>query len=558
MEETTIIKSINCQTCKQSFDITDWDQAFYKKIDAPEPVDCYHCRQQRRQAYRNERNLYNDQCDKCDKKMLSIYSEEKALPTYCSDCWWGDNWDPIEYGKDFDFSRPFFEQWNELWQSVPKLGLITLGEMENSEYSHDAMKLKNCYLTFDGEQATDCMYGETFHLLKDCVDFLWLQQSELCYEIVNCTNCYNLEYSQFCTNCSESKFLQDCVGCKNCLGCVNRCHAEYEIFNKKYSKEEYEEKLKTFGLHEHNNIQKFKEEFKTFASAQPKKSMRGLQNENVTGDNLSNSKDSFHCFDSNDLHDCKYMTNCVLKANDSMDIDIWGNGMELCYNCECAGEGAHKIFGSFYCAFNVHDCYNCAFCWQSCNNLLGCVNLKHKTHCILNKQYSPEEYENLFARIKEHMIKTGEWMQFFPMWTSPFGYNETVAQEYFPLEKDQALALNAKWKEKNMSNYKHIDFTPPNTIAETTDEILQTTISCEKCSKNYRITSPELKFYRKKNIPVPRQCSDCRHTARMQLRNPRHLYTRNCDKSEAKLQTTISPKRPEKILSPEEFVKEYF
>jgi len=30
-------------------------------------------------------------------------------------------------------------------------------------------------------------------------------------------------------------------------------------------------------------------------------------------------------------------------------------------------------------------------------------------YCILNKQYSKEEYEELVPKIIEHMQKTGEW-----------------------------------------------------------------------------------------------------------------------------------------------------
>jgi len=35
------------------------------------------------------------------------------------------------------------------------------------------------------------------------------------------------------------------------------------------------------------------------------------------------------------------------------------------------------------------------------------------------------------------MIETGEWGEFFHPSLSPFGYNETVAQEYYPLQNVQ-------------------------------------------------------------------------------------------------------------------------
>ncbi len=69
------------------------------------------------------------------------------------------------------------------------------------------------------------------------------------------------------------------------------------------------------------------------------------------------------------------------------------------------------------------------------SNCFLCVNLENKKYCILNKQYSKEEYEVLVPQIIEHMQKTGEWGEFFPVCLSPFGYNETVAQEHFKLDR---------------------------------------------------------------------------------------------------------------------------
>ena len=39
------------------------------------------------------------------------------------------------------------------------------------------------------------------------------------------------------------------------------------------------------------------------------------------------------------------------------------------------------------------------------------------------------------------MKSTGEWGEFFPHEMSPFGYNETVAQEYFPMTEDEVATM---------------------------------------------------------------------------------------------------------------------
>jgi len=60
------------------------------------------------------------------------------------------------------------------------------------------------------------------------------------------------------------------------------------------------------------------------------------------------------------------------------------------------------------------------------------------TQAVLHsdKQYSKEEYLTLLPQIRAHMEKSDEWGMFFPIDLSPFAYNETMAQQDFPLKED--------------------------------------------------------------------------------------------------------------------------
>ena len=51
------------------------------------------------------------------------------------------------------------------------------------------------------------------------------------------------------------------------------------------------------------------------------------------------------------------------------------------------------------------------------------------------------------ADIIAHMKETGEWGEFFPATLSPHGYNETVAQDYFPLSKQDVEKRGWYWRE---------------------------------------------------------------------------------------------------------------
>ena len=156
-----------CAKCQNNFIFTGDDEQFLRKISPefngkkyqiPPPKLCPDCRQQRRLTWRNERNLYQRTCNLCKKKMLSIYREDNPFPVCCLDCWWSDKWDPLAYGKEFDFNRSFFEQFKELHNSVPRMTVLQ-SQNENSEYTANVSHLKNCYLLFSADFSKDCYYG---------------------------------------------------------------------------------------------------------------------------------------------------------------------------------------------------------------------------------------------------------------------------------------------------------------------------------------------------------------------------------------------------------------
>jgi hypothetical protein len=67
--------------------------------------------------------------------------------------------------------------------------------------------------------------------------------------------------------------------------------------------------------------------------------------------------------------------------------------------------------------------------------------LKDKEYCILNKQYTKEEYEKIVSDIISYMIQTSERGEYFPVWTSSYAYNKSDAQSWYPLTKEQALSF---------------------------------------------------------------------------------------------------------------------
>ena len=64
---------------------------------------------------------------------------------------------------------------------------------------------------------------------------------------------------------------------------------------------------------------------------------------------------------------------------------------------------------------------------------------------------------------------------------------------------------------------------------------------CQTCDKDFLIIEQEQVFYKKKDLPHPKNCPDCRQKRRLSLRNERKLYKRTCDKCKKEIISTYSP-----------------
>ncbi len=543
----------SCTTCSNHFEIHERDQFFYqqvapriasKQFALPLPSQCPDCRRQRRLAFRNENNLYSRPCDLCHKNIISIYSPDKTYPVYCADCFWSERWDAFGYGQDFDFTKPFFEQFQTLFESVPKLGLI-IAENENADYNNSGAFFKNCYLCFDGAHAQDSYYGETFQNIRDCVDFLCLQDSELCYQCVNCINSYQLFYSSFSQHCSDSYFLSDCSSCKNCFGCINLHQKQYYIFNQPHSKEDYEAFIANQDVGSHQYVEAMKVKVNQLFSTYPRRAYRGTANDQVSGDNIVHCHQSYDNYDCKDMADCSYCTQVISKAANCQDIDKWGENISWCFNSSGVGNNAQNVLCSYYATFNADSILYSAFCWHGCSQLFGCVGLnRQKSYCILNKQYTKEAYEALVPQIIAHMQKTGEWGQFFPPHLSAFGYNESVAQEYYPLTEEQAKEAAYRWSQYSTAKLGSDAIEAnqlPDRITDCPDNILATVITCPVSHKHFRITKPELQFYRTHSIPLPHLHPTERNRYLKNQKNPRQLWQRMCAQCQKSITSSYAP-----------------
>ena len=521
------------------------------------------------------------------KEIISIYSPDKPYTVYHQDYWWSDKWNPMDYGGEFDFSRGFFEQFEELSSSTPKPWLTNF-DAENCIYANYLNNSKDTYMSFASGFVENLLYSKWVFYSENSTDCTYSDHIQNSYELLDCVNMYECYYCQDCKDINSCIFCYDCKWCNNCIGCVWLRNKQYHIYNQAFSKDEFLwKKWKHIALQDvHQKFFSLKNEFWHQESNK-------INTENSIGDNLNNTSNCIYCFGLSEWKECKF---CIdsLQMVDCYDVNNSGY-VEKMY--ETVGGGYYSDICFVNWSADIHDSLYSELCFSS-SHLFGCIGLRNKSYCIFNKQYTKEEYEELVPRIIEHMMKTGEWGEFFPATLSPFGYNETVAMEYFPLSREAVLGEAPFWKELSGAKRKTEDFqkietenpspaiagTPfqkwayfnwsdyeapfpkvdkiipasklPDDISKIPDDILNWAIECEITKRPFRIIKQELEFYRKHNLPIPRRHPDQRHLDRMALRNPRKLFERKCDKCGKDMITSYSPEREEIVYCEECYNKE--
>jgi hypothetical protein len=563
----------NCQKCKNDFTIEPDDFSFYEKIQVPPPTWCPECRVVRRLVWRNEHSLFRrkNSTPGSSGDHISIYHPSAQVQSYDKDFWWSDKWDPCGYGRDYDFSKPFFQQFKELLERVPHVSFFD-SKSVNARFCNFTVEMKNCYLVTATWASEDSMYSNRLFHCKFTHDSYICFQTEFCYENVYCSDSSRLFFSRESESCLDSYFLYDCRNCSNCILSTNLRNKSYCIENTQYTKEEYFKKKNELGLNTRSGIEKLKIKFEEMWREALHKHLKLVNTSNVLGDHVTNSKNSYYVFDfKNDAENVKYAHWGSGGLKDSYDVGPGcGDKSELNYEGVSTGVQNNRVFLSVTIWYSRDIWYS--YMVSNSNNCFGCAEMDKKQYCILNKQYTKEEYEDILPKIVQHMkdmpyvddqgisYKFGE---FFPSQISPFAYNETIAQDYHPIDSKVAKSSGYLWREYSSGSYQtNIKGSElPQTIQEVDDSILEQVIECEITKKPFKILEQELNFYRRFNLPLPSVHPDERHNKRLKLRNPMILTKRMCHFGDKEVYTTYPPEEkggPKKVVCTEHYNKEVY
>jgi len=515
------------------------------KAKIPTPTLCPEERERRRYAFRNENNLYKRKCDFSWKSIISMYSPDKEYKVFDQEFRRWDSRNPLDYW--FSYTWNFKSDFSLLLKKTPVIGKFIIDGV-NSSYTNHILRPKDSYLCFNSVGIEDCMYMREWDRTKYCFNCDYVIRCEHCADCVQCYDCFNTFNCLHCYNCSFCNDCEKCTDCHYCLDCYNIENKSYCINNVQYTKQEYEKMILSY--------KKNHKDTKIVLWCSQKWC------ENSYWNDLTNCKNCSFFYESFDCSDSKYF-NRQIQLENCMDLQWYYEQLTIEW---ISTTNSYHWWFMFYWDNNKESWYysNC----YNCSNIFGCIWLKNKEYCILNKEYSKEEYNKLVPQIIAEMMRNYERGEFFDPKLSYYGYNETIAMDYYPLTKEDALNMWYKWsdyeapapKVEKIVLWANLPKVWCKVIQEKKPEFLQKIVNyaiiCEVSKKPFRITKQEIDFYVKHNLPIPTKHPDIRHQERLKRKDPTTMHLIHCDECGEEMLSVHLPWKWKKILCEKCFYKE--
>ena len=137
---------------------------------------------------------------------------------------------------------------------------------------------------------------------------------------------------------------------------------------------------------------------------QPHKYRHDYNAHECEGDYIYNAKNCVFAYNTVDTKDVRYTYECgrsdtCIDATDTYDSSGIVDSINLFKNQFVGFSWSIVNSSNIYYSSDLTGCHDC----------LLCTGLQNVTNCILNKQYTKEEYNKLAPQIIANMREMGEW-----------------------------------------------------------------------------------------------------------------------------------------------------
>lgn len=412
-------------------------------------------------------------------------------------------------GRDMDVGRPLFDQLLPIRLEVPVPATYNVREPQNS-ISLLSYGDVNSYFMI-ACSAKDSLYSSDAFECQSVAEAYAVTSATNCYRVVFGARLFHVRYAYHCYDCSDCSFVFDCRNCEFVFGGTNLRNKKYVWFNEQLSREEWERRRAEVDLSRRSVVRGQEEHFWKLVDGDcfwPENFNENAAN--CVGDYLRDVLNGRVIFASTGGgRDNDWAAYCYEKSERTFMTCGAVNSVDSYFGA--------TIPDSSRCLFciNVTRSLNMEYCIAcfNCENCFGCVGLNRKTFCILNKQYSEEEYWTKLDALKCAMLDRGEYGEFFPTTFSSSYFQESVAginlgatksdeQKYgFPSFDPESHGAIGELGDVTLLKDPE---TIPDAIADVNiDEWSGVALLDKQMGRRFAFLKPELEFYKAHKIAPP-------------------------------------------------------
>ena len=289
-----------------------------QKYLIPSPTLCPDERMRRRLVEKRTKTLSRKMCQD-GNQIISTIHMTKTIRSTIQKVWNSDDWNPFEFCSDFDFSRPFFPQFDALIKRTPKPALAN-GFSEKMQTIVINAIISKIVISVSVQiiQKTANISTVSF-VSKNCFDCLNIEKCEYCP-----MNVYDVQLVSAHKNVSIVAILVIyssvliCSGCHDCFGCTNLRNKSY-YFSMNHSRKKSTKKSQRIQKSSEKNQAPIREnEWKILWKNAIYRDTNNINCEACTGDFLHGCKNiTQKASAAKWLIDCKYISLCPGETNNA-------------------------------------------------------------------------------------------------------------------------------------------------------------------------------------------------------------------------------------------------
>ncbi|EKD33417.1 MAG: hypothetical protein ACD_76C00034G0003 [uncultured bacterium] len=462
--------------------------------------------------------------------------------------------DFVSAGRAVDFKLSFFKQMRELQLAVPMLSDRNAQEPINS-ISKFSMGDVNSYFVMFTKSRNTLFSGWSFDV-ENCSELFNTSFVTNSFNIADSHHIHNCRFVRLSSNCLNSMFLFDCRNCEFCFGATNKRNKKYLWLNEQLSKDEWERRYSKIDMRSRLRLDEMVLQFRQLVqdAIWPENfNEKAIDSIGEYLTNVTRVSWGYSCLDG--VHDVKNVNYGKGDSYDSADC----SGLVDSNNCYYSVNSVRSSQIKY--SYSCQDSQKLEYCMQcmNCEDCFGCIGLNRKKFCLLNKQYSEQDYWKLVDEIKCVMLSVGDYGEFLPLSMSTGYFPEAGARfvgapKTIGVEKLGALDFDPNSEGAigmELSQAKDIiqvSEVPDNINDIDSNEWVGKAVFDPDFKRRFSYLRPEIEFHKKMGIALSRKHFISRFQSMIEELNNGRLETDNCSNCENEIIVANSLSYPNRTI----------